>query len=251
MSGLRDIWVDLVDKRLWPIALGLVLALVAVPVVLAKDSSTAPPPAKVLADKGPVLPGAVVDAATEQRLGLSAGKTHNPFRPRGFQSTTGASGATGATGTTGTTTTTTAPATNAAGTGPTGSSGGGTSNGSGFPAVTPAPKTETTGPKEIRAEVTFGIFGGALPDQSFPPLTALPPTGNPFLIYMGRATDHRTAIFSMAGGVTADGDGVCKPSKRLCQYIALKPGGVEDFAVKHADGKTTTYELTLLRYISK
>src|SRR5262245_56363924 len=45
---LLDLWHDLREKRLWPVALGLVLALVAVPVLLAKPFDNPPPapPAK-------------------------------------------------------------------------------------------------------------------------------------------------------------------------------------------------------------
>src|SRR5262245_60457197 len=43
---LLDLWQDLREKRLWPVALGLVLALVAVPVLLAKPFES-PEPAPV------------------------------------------------------------------------------------------------------------------------------------------------------------------------------------------------------------
>src|SRR5262245_41700933 len=45
---LLDLWQDLREKRLWPVAVGLVLALVAVPVLLAKpfESPAPPPPVK-------------------------------------------------------------------------------------------------------------------------------------------------------------------------------------------------------------
>ena len=42
---LSDLWADLREKRLWPVALLLLVALVAVPVVLAKPGAEpAPPP---------------------------------------------------------------------------------------------------------------------------------------------------------------------------------------------------------------
>ena len=39
MKQLRDILSDLVERRLWPVALGLVVALVAVPVVLGRGGA--------------------------------------------------------------------------------------------------------------------------------------------------------------------------------------------------------------------
>src|SRR5215212_10535948 len=42
---LLDLWHDLKEKRLWPVAVVLLAALVAVPVLLAKPSSAPPAPA--------------------------------------------------------------------------------------------------------------------------------------------------------------------------------------------------------------
>ncbi|MDX6675481.1 MAG: hypothetical protein QOH11_2899, partial [Solirubrobacteraceae bacterium] len=48
MSFARGIWADLVDKRLWPVALALVVAAVAIPVLLHKqaDKVTGPTAAR-------------------------------------------------------------------------------------------------------------------------------------------------------------------------------------------------------------
>ena len=42
MKQLRDLISDIVDRRLWPVALGLVVALVAVPVVLGRCGDSVP-----------------------------------------------------------------------------------------------------------------------------------------------------------------------------------------------------------------
>ena len=50
---LIDLWSDLREKRMWPVALVLLLALIAVPVVLSKPSkepavvATPPPPRRI------------------------------------------------------------------------------------------------------------------------------------------------------------------------------------------------------------
>lgn len=253
MNDLRNIWIDLVDKKLWPIAAALLLALVAVPMVLAKDAEEPAPVAQVTAEPGPRLPGAVVKRAAEQRIGLSAGSARNPFRPQGFKAA--------ATGTTGATTATAATsAGGAAGTGGAGASDGTggsakgdrpsdiVSGGPNGPEDTGAPPTEPSGPVETRVVVTFGVFGGALPTHTFAPLSPLPPASSPFLIYIGRGTDHKTAVFSLAGGISVDddGDAACKPSRKLCQFIQMKAGDVQAFG---ANGKV--YELTVQRYVRR
>src|SRR5215218_5236322 len=50
---LLDLWHDLKEKRLWPVAVVLLAALVAVPVLLAKPSSAPPPAAPTATAAGP------------------------------------------------------------------------------------------------------------------------------------------------------------------------------------------------------
>jgi len=50
---LLDLWQDLKEKRLWPVAVVLLVALVAVPVLLAKPSSTPSAPAPTATAAGP------------------------------------------------------------------------------------------------------------------------------------------------------------------------------------------------------
>src|SRR5206468_642806 len=57
MSLVNNLWKDMVDKRLWPVALVLVVALVAIPVVLAKP-----------APKGPAAPTPVASASSPAPL---------------------------------------------------------------------------------------------------------------------------------------------------------------------------------------
>ncbi len=53
MKQLRDLISDIVDRRLWPVALGLVVALVAVPVVLGRGGDTRPRDARCRAPRRP------------------------------------------------------------------------------------------------------------------------------------------------------------------------------------------------------
>src|SRR3954453_18061588 len=81
---LLDIWYDLREKRLWPVALLLVVALVAVPLVLAKPGDA---PKSAPASAAPA-PGAGAQRATDA-LGVqvaddetSASSTLDSFRPK-------------------------------------------------------------------------------------------------------------------------------------------------------------------------
>ena len=88
MKTLKDIVTDLRQRRLWPVALVLVLALVAVPVLLSKKASSTPVaqlPATgaptSLSTSGP----AVTVEGTPNQTHLK-GKARNPFTPQGSTS---------------------------------------------------------------------------------------------------------------------------------------------------------------------
>lgn len=109
MSVLRGLWADLIDKRLWPVALVLAAGLVAVPLLLLHSEpptpTAAPTPAAAASPTGatgvatppdglrsPELATAFVDGrpvtSTHHRL---LGPTHDPFRPLGGTSRAGSS----------------------------------------------------------------------------------------------------------------------------------------------------------------
>ena len=82
MSFVRSVWADLVDKRLWPVAVALVVAAVAVPVLLHKPSKavniSAAPPAATAGDR--VAPGSTVSLTEGPASGLLiGGRLHDPF----------------------------------------------------------------------------------------------------------------------------------------------------------------------------
>ena len=80
MSLVRDLWADLVDKRLWPVAVVLVLALVAIPTLLREPAASPVPAPAPVADTGPAHmvsdPSAI--AAARPR-GAVVGEAKNPF----------------------------------------------------------------------------------------------------------------------------------------------------------------------------
>ena len=106
MPFLKNIGHDLVEKRLWPVALLLVVALVAVPVLLGGGSPTAP-----AADATAAVPGAAAGAgqspvslsttAGQERAYTRGGKVRNPFKqPKVSAATTTTPAATAGSGST-------------------------------------------------------------------------------------------------------------------------------------------------------
>ena len=87
---LLDIWSDLREKRLWPVAVALLVALVAVPVVLTKPAEEVAPaaaPTAVGAPSGPASAGQLLPADLEaakpllQTSTLSEFDSKDPFKP--------------------------------------------------------------------------------------------------------------------------------------------------------------------------
>jgi len=239
MRAIRDVWSELVERRLWPIALLLVVALVAVPVVLAKQ------PAAGQAAAGTDAPavGAVASASGEPVVSVSTGdggsapllgRSKDPFKapPKPASSTTGS--ATTATG-----------GTPAAGRtpsgGPTGSGGSGSGHASPRSA-NPAPRTYVY----ASVDVSFGRAGSPLKRiKDVPRLAPLPSASDPIVIFMGTRSDHETAVFMLSTDVKAQGDGRCVPSKQTCEAIELRRGGVALLDVTDSNGFVKQYELDL------
>lgn len=244
MSILRDIKTDLVEKRLWPVAALLLVALVAVPLLLGgsapaeKTSATAAsaPPA---AEPPPSGTSVVALEAPRGRAPL-AGHAKDPFaqkflpKPAPEPSTTSGQGSTGQTG--------------ASGGGQTGSSGGG-SGGSGN---TGGSGTGGGGGKKpvyttATVDATLTRAGGRPRTyRGLQRLTPLPSSLDPILVFLGVLQDGRTAVFLVSSDAKAQGDGRCKPSRSTCQTVQLKAGQTEFFDLETTNG-TVQYELDLIR----
>jgi len=73
MKILRNIYEDLLERRLWPVALVLLLALLAVPVVLAKSAGPAPAPTPPPALAGvPVAAGSMTSFVSQPAVQLTS-----------------------------------------------------------------------------------------------------------------------------------------------------------------------------------
>ena len=236
MSVVTSTWHQLVQRRLWPVAVLLLVALVAIPVVLAHEPEAAEAPAtapvgETNVDDSLATP-VVAEAATEdggRRRVLGARK--DPFKPAAplktpeptTQQATAPS--TGGSYDTGPTVTTIKPPSF-----PT-TSGTGTSYPSPIPY--PSPGTSTPEKKTYPANSVIVRFGDATSDSlermllpKFAPLGGSDDE-TPVLIYMGLTKHGKRAKFLVDASVEVDGDGVCKPHPSSCEEVELAVGETE------------------------
>jgi len=251
MKLLTDIWRQLVQRRLWPVALLLLGALVAVPFVLGKSPEPAPVAAAPAAPAG----GAKANAASADPIVsmVSAediasthrplGDRHNPFassapKPKAKKNTTSEAQKPEET------TSNDAPTTGSGGgtTAPTTGSGGGTT----APTTPTAPAQPTTTVPAGSIAVRFGATDGFdLPLLRLERDEALPDADDPALVFTGLKDHGKTAVFMVSEGLKAVGDGTCVP-KDTCETIELKVGETEFFEYE-GDVDATQFELDLVK----
>ena len=225
ISHVRNLVQDLVERRLWPVALVLAVALAAVPVVLGRGGGDAASTAAL-----PAAPatGAGTGTGTAEKAQITidtsvpavrdrAGRLRNPFKAPASAAPklTAAAGDTpsadGSAATGDSTSAATSPpspdsgsaATGSSGTTSTGSSGSGststgtsdtTTGGTGTtkPKTTPKTKTTPTAPTAedttdtYHVSVRFGVDGGKLTTiRDIARLSPLPSVTDPFFVYLG------------------------------------------------------------------
>ena len=247
MSAVTNLWRQLVQRRLLPVAILLIAALVAVPLMLAKDPDPVPaPPPPQVDTKSELATTPIVSQATPQdraRRRKVLGKAKNPFAvAKKADDVTGAGEKDDA----------------AAKTPDTGGASDTPSTGSDAPAAgAPAAPVAPTTPVEPQPEpkhyapgeltVRFGESDGAH-RRSVKRLVALPSAELPVLIYTGLTDNGKTAVFLVDSGVEAVGDGKCDPTPEQCETIHLRVGDTEFLDVKDALGTVTQqYQIDLLK----
>ncbi|MCW2992842.1 MAG: hypothetical protein JWQ18_337 [Conexibacter sp.] len=253
MSFLKNVLQDLVEKRLWPVAIALVAALVAVPILLGGSSSPqAAAPVDVAAATTTNGLANHRDVAREQVISLEeqaagkverSGKVRDPFvqhhQPKPVKLVTAAA-KTVSSALSGTSTTT---------------STGGTSDST--PTTTTAPTTTTTTPTTTtkkpdstsvdayRVKLSFGEVGAQKSYDNVARLTPLPSSDNPFFVYLGLADDQKSAVFLINADAVPNGDGHCTPSTADCQQVTLKAGDTEFFDLQSGTAGVVQYQLDL------
>lgn len=238
MSPVRKIIQDLVDKRLWPVAIALVAAIAAVPFVLGGDTEADTTPT-VSANAGAAPEKALVEAVAPVQEADRKGDTRDPFRRKTVKEQTAVA---------------TIDAGKGAEANPVG--GGGATDPKGT-----APKVDVTptvpkAPSKPKAPsgtfdetkmvtLNFGETGNVKRLGSVSQLTPLPNASSPFFVFEGVVRKTGKARFLVSEEVTATGDGKCLPSKDNCQRIDLEVGDTEYFDFDLGEGQTRQYQLDL------
>lgn len=237
---LLDIWNDLREKKLWPVAALLLAGLIAVPVVLSKPTEeptvaavTAVPQAKTEGVAKGLATLTVAKDDSGEGSTLDVFDPSDPFRPpedivAKSKETTDTGGSTdtgttdtGATADTGSTDTT---------------SGGGTTDTGGSE---PPTQTETkTVEYRYVADVTFTANGKKKKIKGLERLDVLPGEQNPLLIFLGAGKNGNNAVFLVDSTLTAAGEGKCRPSRDQCAFLFLGAGSVEEITNDEGDSYT-------------
>ncbi|HEX8857080.1 MAG TPA: hypothetical protein VF752_15915 [Thermoleophilaceae bacterium] len=254
-----EVWHDLREKRLWPVAAVLALALVAVPVVLKKNSSAAGPATPTAAAPkklGPVVKPADL-VAQNSKLGVFA-SAKDPFTPTGKAGRELLAAAKAQSNSGSNSTSSNTPST------PSGGSDNGSSGGTAPPADTPdtgngggggdgSQPSEPTKPKgayTYTVDVKVGVRGSEKTHKGVARLDVLPSDRNPLIVFLGVTSSRDTAVFLLDNTLQADGEGRCEPSGDVCSFLYLKVDrdhNKEEFVKTDEDGTQTEYSIQLLK----
>ncbi|MBE2316616.1 hypothetical protein DVA67_011560 [Solirubrobacter sp. CPCC 204708] len=261
MNLITDTWRGLVRRKLWPVALLLVGALVAVPMFLAKEPEVTPAPANAQAQvEG--LPATYVTAATEDsaleedatsKRHRALGAEKDPFEPaplpkakkKKTKKATKTSTAKTEPAATETDSAKTEPSTGS------GDAGGGASEPS-APVATPTPTATPTPAPDNSVRVRFTrveeTTADELPAVTVEELSVLPDEENPVVVFQGLEKKGKIAVFELTGNATVEGDGECEPSPTDCRIVRLRAGETVFITVKDTGEETDAqYQLDLVK----
>jgi|SRR5829696_521057 len=252
---LLDLWHDLREKRLWPVAAVLVLALVAVPVVLSKSSET-PPAAPVKAvrkapdpkDLKALASVKLTEDAESRGSSLDTFDPSNPFRPpKAIEKRTreGAGGA--STVTSGGAGDDDGGSTGGGSTGDGGSTGGGDTGSTGGGTGSTGGGTPTTTQYRYVVDLTFTANGRTRHIKSMERLEMLPSEASPLLLFLGVSSNAGNAVFLVDSTLDAAGEGKCKPRASECAFLYIGAGSEHEFT--NEDGDSYTLRIDEIRKV--
>lgn len=238
---LIDLWHDLREKRLWPVAALLVVALVAVPVVLSKPAEDPPPsPPAAATAKAPsaheleaLASVKLDDPEAVESSDLDTFDPKNPFRPPKAARPKSAEQV---------------ELTESTNIEETVDRTGGTSDGAdaappSAPATPPADgkkKSETTQYQYV-IDVTLVENDKTRHLKGVQRLDMLPNQGNPLILFLGVSSDGGNGVFLIDSTLSAAGEGSCKPSAAECSMLYLGAGSEHQFTNEAGD----SYELRI------
>ena len=257
---LLDLWHDLREKRLWPVALVLLLGLVAVPILLAKpapnESASAPSQTAAGAaaknrESSPIVQ--LVEDATQESSSLKLFDPHDPFSPKGVKSLRSLS----STDIVSAADALASSSQEESGGGSSGGSSGGSeadsgggSTGGGAPPTTVPDTGGGGGGTEVVKysyviDVTFWTNDRPRRKTGMKKLEMLPNEDSPLLIFLGADVDGSNAVFLVDSSLEAQGEGTCTPSPSDCGVLSLGAGSMENF--NDGDGNSYTLRVDEIR----
>ena len=252
MNPVRKLVDDLIEKKLWPVALILVCAAIAVPVIISgggggsDSTSDAPDPSFAAVPAGRPAPTPAVELVGPPAVRTRSGDVRDPFRRTKVAKPS---------------TETSGPSTSGAAA----TSGATSSGASKASAEKPAKSTPTSAPKATPAVESAGSRAARSAYQTVVrftrpggtgerPLARLAVLGNPSspaLQYAGVSSDGRHAIFVLGAKARAAGSGACVVADP-CRAVGLQRGDTLTVEVVGADGNVRRYvvEVMVLRKLS-
>lgn len=252
---LSDLWADLREKRLWPVAVALLLGLIAVPLVLAKPA-TDPEPAAVPAQTSQLPDAGLKVLAAEDNTGagsdLGVFNPKDPFRPpskvlHSASSSTSSTASSASSGSAGPSSSGSSGGVPSSSPGASSGGGGNSGGGSGGGNFTPRRPTTRTQRYEYVIDVTFSHNTRTRRVRSMHRLDMLPSQSAPLLIFMGVDRNASNAVFLVDSTLTGVGEGTCRPSADKCSFLYLGPGSVHAFTGQ--DGQSYTLRLDEIRRV--
>jgi hypothetical protein len=239
MSFIQGIVADFRATRLWPLALALVAALIAVPVLLSKSSNSSSPVAG-LPQQGAAGPAATalpaVSVSSTPSYSRLPGHGRDPFAQRRqtasktstTPATTAATTSSGTSGSTGSGTSTTS-----------GGAGVSTTSTTATPTITVPTGTPQPAPTGLTASqsyhVTISITNSAGGVDTIDPLqrlTILPNEQRARLVELGVLQGGQRVLFAVQPGTVLSGPGTCTPGPIDCEILSLGQDQIEGLAVR-------------------
>jgi hypothetical protein len=256
-SVLSDTWRGLIQRRLWPVAVLLLAALVALPMVMLRDPEPVEPAAGQAAADAAELSAqplvAVASAEERDRVRRVLGARKDPFKPSGQpkrrkdRDDAGEARVSSDRRAQGSPTSGAAPTSGS----PAAPGSGGGSYVSPAP-VSPGSGPETTPKRRTRPAGSLSVRWGTTGEEALEKLEVerldpLPTADEPLLVYLGLTDDGRSAVFMLDAGVTVDGDGRCRPDPDDCQTVELAAGETGFIEIAGEDGQKTQYQLDVVK----
>jgi hypothetical protein len=247
MTFFRQVISDLRQKRLLPVAAGLLAALVAVPALLSTSSSGTPVAQLPQVAPATALPATALPAVsvsstpTYSRLG---GHSRDPFAqprlPRSKTSSTASS---------------TTSAAKSSGTSSSKASGTSTTSGGAGATTTTTTTTTTPGttiiptgtphpaPTGLTSTQSYHVIlsitnsaGGVDTVDPLQRLSILPSQKKPLLVELGVLKGGQRVLFAVQPGTVLTGAGTCTPGPIDCEILSLGQDQVEGLAVRSSTG---------------